>query len=272
MANKTCNAIALLEHYGNFILENEGIELEAFLKDQTIIQFLSYCLSGTNEKEVLLSLAVLEKLLERKKIAKIISTELGVIPALQCVLRNYLPDAPSYEKAIRILKIIEDYKTTLHQSIHGDTTARTIMRPNVYRTITLNLKHQISENQRKVIEAGLVKIEGVISIVIDPSTGKCCVRVKSNVQPSVLTMQVAESLKLYREQRNAQKEEKTKRRMSILPSFREQYQDVDLPEYLPEADDDVKGNSVASSGVFNKVAPMGWITTASDFLRKSFYW
>lgn len=49
-------------------------------------------------------------------------------------------------------------------------------------------------------------------------------------------------------------------------------QNTDLPEYLPEEESPSKGLDKAVSRVGSLQDGVGWLSTAANFLSRSFYW
>ncbi|XP_071538322.1 uncharacterized protein [Panulirus ornatus] len=141
------------------------------------------------------------------------------------------------------------------------------------KIVTLFIKGMVNPEHRRQVEDELVRVRGLISIVFDMKHSRVTCRVKRDLSVEKLAAAVARTEVLSAQQvtTNANGEEE------IIPLGRTPSETTspveELPDYLPEEDIIVKDldSAMAPSGSFMETATT-WISTASNFLQKSFYW
>ncbi|XP_045126169.1 armadillo repeat-containing protein 1-like [Portunus trituberculatus] len=145
------------------------------------------------------------------------------------------------------------------------------------KVVTLFIKGMVNQEHRQRVEEELVRVRGLISIVFDLSHSRVTCRVKRDLSVEKLAAAVArtETLAAHQVTTNDKGEEE------IIPLCKSPTDTTttttspveDLPDYLPEEDYDIKDahSAMAPSGSFMETATT-WISSASSFLQKSFYW
>lgn len=142
------------------------------------------------------------------------------------------------------------------------------------KIVTLFIKGMVNQEHRQRVEEELVRVRGLISIVFDLTHSRVTCRVKRDLSVEKLAAAVArtETLAAHQVTTNDKGEEE------IIPLCKTPTDATtspveDLPDYLPEEDFDIKDahSAMAPSGSFMETATT-WISSASSFLQKSFYW
>ncbi|MEQ2161586.1 hypothetical protein GOODEAATRI_010978, partial [Goodea atripinnis] len=103
------------------------------------------------------------------------------------------------------------------------------------------------QTRRSLCEEALLKIRGVISFTFQMAVKRCVVRIRSDLK--------AELMLPFQEDSSVLVEENT-----------------DIPDYLPEDESPSQEQDKAVTRVGSVTDGLGWLSTAANFLTRSFYW
>ncbi|TNM96288.1 hypothetical protein fugu_015949 [Takifugu bimaculatus] len=104
-----------------------------------------------------------------------------------------------------------------------------------------------SQTRRSLCEEALLKIRGVISFTFQMAVKRCVVRIRSDLKADLMVP--------FQEDSAAVVEENT-----------------DIPDYLPEEESPSQEQDKAVTRIGSVTEGMGWLSTAANFLTRSFYW
>ncbi|XP_014667254.1 PREDICTED: armadillo repeat-containing protein 1-like isoform X1 [Priapulus caudatus] len=263
-------------------LATDPVKRAALIKDSACVAFLIYVLDDKCIEVVKNSLQTLWALCESAHYRPMLKNTYGFIPALETVATNTGFDHYCQKLARELLSLLKKElhcrpkdaanmnpasgraghksKRQSHQFLLGSARSKTVV---------LQLKGMVSQDHRRVCEAQLLRVRGVISITFDHTKLRCIARVRADIKPEALVQAVAKTKVMSAEQviKNEQGEE-------ILICFDKRSdqnkENTQLPPYLPEEDSPVRAKAVARAGDDGQGG--SWMSVAANFISKSFYW
>uniref|UniRef100_A0A2K6NX22 Armadillo repeat-containing protein 1 n=1 Tax=Rhinopithecus roxellana TaxID=61622 RepID=A0A2K6NX22_RHIRO len=128
------------------------------------------------------------------------------------------------------------------------------------------------QSRRNLCEEALLKIKGVISFTFQMAVQRCVVRIRSDLKAEALASAIA-STKVMKAQQVVKSESGEEMLVPFQDTPVEVEQNTELPDYLPEDESPTKEQDKAVSRVGSH--PEGgasWLSTAANFLSRSFYW
>ncbi|KAF7246187.1 Armadillo repeat-containing protein 1 [Varanus komodoensis] len=150
-------------------------------------------------------------------------------------------------------------------------------RRNLYLPFTLctefdDMPLQPTKSRRNLCEEALLKIKGVISFTFQMAVQRCVVRIRSDLKAEALATAIA-STKVMKAQQVVKSESGEEMLVPFQDTPVEVEQNTDLPEYLPEDESPSKEQDKAVSRVgSHPEGAASWLSTAANFLSRSFYW
>nr|XP_009920662.1 PREDICTED: armadillo repeat-containing protein 1 isoform X2 [Haliaeetus albicilla] len=127
-------------------------------------------------------------------------------------------------------------------------------------------------SRRNLCEEALLKIKGVISFTFQMAVQRCVVRIRSDLKAEALATAIA-STKVMKAQQVVKSESGEEMLVPFQDTPVEVEQNTDLPEYLPEDESPTKEQDKAVSRVgSHPEGAASWLSTAANFLSRSFYW
>ncbi|XP_063113456.1 armadillo repeat-containing protein 1 isoform X2 [Cavia porcellus] len=129
-----------------------------------------------------------------------------------------------------------------------------------------------TESRRNLCEEALLKIKGVISFTFQMAVQRCVVRIRSDLKAEALASAIA-STKVMKAQQVVKSESGEEMLVPFQDTPVEVEENTELPDYLPEDESPTKEQDRAVSRVGSH--PEGgasWLSTAANFLSRSFYW
>ncbi|MGH0150811.1 UNVERIFIED_CONTAM: hypothetical protein FKN15_019059 [Acipenser sinensis] len=139
------------------------------------------------------------------------------------------------------------------------------------KTVVLHIDGLDDAARRSLCEDALLKIKGVISFTFQMTVKRCVVRIRSDLKAEALGTAIA-STKIMKAQQIVKGEDGDEVMISFEDASVEVEQNTDLPDYLPEEESPSKELDKAVSRVGVKQDASGWLSTAANFLTRSFYW
>ncbi|XP_037085002.1 armadillo repeat-containing protein 1-like [Pollicipes pollicipes] len=221
-------------------------------KDSTVVQFLAYVLEDRDDQIVGVALETLLLLCEAESSRRQLQQTYGLVQALECLRMRDCPAAvlSQTEAALAHLRRPEPGQQDRQAARHRP-------RPPSRRSkvVTLHVTGLVTPEDRDALEAALVRVRGLVSIVYDMGRGRCTCRVREHVSVAALGGAVDNT-----------------ENMAAYHVVRRITADEPPPEYLPEDDPDVTpGDGAVATGDFFKSAT-GWLSSASSYLSSAFYW
>ncbi|KAK2859460.1 hypothetical protein Q5P01_004080 [Channa striata] len=145
----------------------------------------------------------------------------------------------------------------------------TVHHSSVYMTLDWGLE---GHTRRSLCEEALLKIRGVISFTFQMAVKRCVVRIRSDLKAEALGTAI-NSTKVMK----AQQVLKTEDGGELMVPFQEDSavlveENTDIPDYLPEEESPSQEQDKAVTRVGSITDGMGWLSTAANFLSRSFYW
>ncbi|XP_075682295.1 armadillo repeat-containing protein 1 isoform X2 [Rhinoderma darwinii] len=136
----------------------------------------------------------------------------------------------------------------------------------------VELAKRHSESRRSLCEDALLKIKGVISFTFQMAVQRCVVRIRSDLKAEALATAIA-STKVMKAQQVVKGETGEELLVAFQDTSVDVEQNTDLPDYLPEDESPMKEQDKAVSRVgAHQDGGSSWLSTAANFLSRSFYW
>uniref|UniRef100_A0A8D2J4M7 Armadillo repeat-containing protein 1 n=1 Tax=Varanus komodoensis TaxID=61221 RepID=A0A8D2J4M7_VARKO len=140
------------------------------------------------------------------------------------------------------------------------------------KTVVLHIDGLDDSSRRNLCEEALLKIKGVISFTFQMAVQRCVVRIRSDLKAEALATAIA-STKVMKAQQVVKSESGEEMLVPFQDTPVEVEQNTDLPEYLPEDESPSKEQDKAVSRVgSHPEGAASWLSTAANFLSRSFYW
>ncbi|CAM1299149.1 ARMC1 (predicted) [Pycnogonum litorale] len=249
-------------------------------KEDSMIQFLVYVLDSKCDEIVATSLQTLVLLSEKLELRPILGKVFGLRQSLQPLLqrtdnheilrharkiynRLFIDARESFQPFKDIYNTSSDCKVGTN-SVNGHRAKTKVL---VYKINGLyDVKH------RKQSERELIKLKGLISVTF--SSNRCIVRAKQDFKPELIAKAIASTNCM-----TAQQIVKNKDGKEVFVSFgtdttedpAANKENTELPSYLSDEENSpIKSNAVAKNSTTGNVS--SWLSTATNFLSRSFYW
>ncbi|XP_037085741.1 armadillo repeat-containing protein 1-like [Pollicipes pollicipes] len=260
-----------LQQYKELAADKDKASLLA--KDSTVVQFLAYVLEDRDDQIVGVALETLLLLCEAESSRRQLQQTYGLVQALECLRMRDCPAAvlSQTEAALAHLRRPEPGQQDRQAARHRP-------RPPSRRSkvVTLHVTGLVTPEDRDALEAALVRVRGLVSIVYDMGRGRCTCRVREHVSVAALGGAVdnTENMAAYHVVRRITADGEEEQLVAVSERARasEQARPEPPPEYLPEDDPDVTpGDGAVATGDFFKSAT-GWLSSASSYLSSAFYW
>ncbi|XP_046832456.1 armadillo repeat-containing protein 1-like [Vespa velutina] len=259
---------ATLETYKK--LADDFSNHDTILKDKTVLSYIAYILEVPYLDIINLSLDILELFIKNADNYLHITSTFGIREALDAVVNRFILSEPEISKRAQHLKDnIERMKPPIYNL---RSRCRIIERKKLKtHVIVLHVQGLLPET-RSELESTLIKIEGLISLVIDVEHQRVTMRTLNNVTAK----QIAEAIQENLDNMEAWLVTKNKFNQEFLVrlTHKEDTDDIEnMPEYLPEEEEqeDGKEGVVSLFSGLRQSASSLYKSTA-EFLHNSFYW
>ncbi|XP_043504209.1 armadillo repeat-containing protein 1-like [Polistes fuscatus] len=251
-------------------LANDFSNHDTILKDKTVLSYVAYILEVPYLDIINLSLDILELFIKNTDNYVHITSTFGIREALDTVVNRFLLSEPDISKRAQHLKDnIERMKPPIYNL---RSRCRIIERKKLKtHVIVLHVQGLLPET-RSELESTLIKVEGLISLVIDVEHQRVTMRTLNNVTATHIADVIQERL----ENMEAWLVTKNKFNQEFLVrlTHKEDTDDIEnMPEYLPEEEeqeDEKEGVVSLFSGLRQSASSLYKSTT--EFLHNSFYW
>ncbi|XP_033175507.1 uncharacterized protein LOC117233131 isoform X1 [Bombus vosnesenskii] len=252
-------------------LANDFANHDTILKDKTVLSYVAYVLEVPDFEIVNLSLDILELFVKNVDNYVHITSTFGVREALDAIINKYNVDKPKISKRAQCIK--DDIERMKPPIYNLRSRCKRVIEPKKLKThvIVLHVQGLLPET-RAELEAILIRINGLVSLVVDVEHQRVTMRTLSYVTAK----QIAEAI-----QKNS---ENMEARLVTRNKFNQEYlvklihtgnngDTEDMPDYLPEEDEqeDEKEGVVSLLTGLRQSASSLYKSTA-EFLHNSFYW
>lgn len=259
-------------------LASDPLNRRAIVQDQGCLPGLILFLDHPNPQVVYSALLAVRYLAECRSNREKMRCELGMMLSLQNVIQKTTTPGDTQLLATEIYDLLQSSSTAdgdcmnemnsrrrKAQFFLGATNKRA-------KTVVLHIDGLEDTSRRSLCEDALLKIKGVISFTFQMAVQRCVVRIRSDLKAEALATAIA-STKVMK----AQQVVKAESGEELLVSFQDTPVDVeqntDLPDYLPEDESPMKEQDKAVSRVgAHQDGGSSWLSTAANFLSRSFYW
>ncbi|KAF2985113.1 hypothetical protein EK904_007427 [Melospiza melodia maxima] len=277
-------------------LAADPLNRRAIVQDQGCLPGLILFLDHPNPQVVHSALLALRYLAECRVNREKMKSELGMMLSLQNVIQNpffsFRTTTPGETKllASEVYDILQssnmsdmdsvnemNYRRRKAQFFLGSTNKRA-------KTVVLHIDglddseyhaeygSKPYQSRRNLCEEALLKIKGVISFTFQMAVQRCVVRIRSDLKAEALATAIA-STKVMKAQQVVKSESGEEMLVPFQDTPVEVEQNTDLPEYLPEDESPTKEQDKAVSRVgSHPEGAASWLSTAANFLSRSFYW
>ncbi|KAI4498954.1 hypothetical protein M0802_005820 [Mischocyttarus mexicanus] len=251
-------------------LANDFSNHDTILKDKTVLSYVAYVLEVPYLDIINLSLDILELFIKNTDNYVHITSTFGIREALDTVVNRFSLSEPDISKRAQHLRDnIERMKPPIYNL---RSRCRIIERKKLKtHVIVLHVQGLLPET-RSELESTLIRIEGLISLVIDVEHQRVTMRTLNNVNANLIADVIQERL----ENMEAWLVTKNKLNQEFLVrlTHKDDTNDIDnIPEYLPEEEeqeDEKEGVVSLFSGLRQSASSLYKSTT--EFLHNSFYW
>ncbi|KAK2583241.1 hypothetical protein KPH14_009257 [Odynerus spinipes] len=259
---------ATLETYRK--LADDFSNHDTILKDKTVLSYIAYVLEAPYLDIINLSLDTLELFVKNTDNYVHITSTFGIREALDAVVNKFTLTHPEISKRAQCIK--DDIERMKPPIYNLRSRCRIIERKKLKtHVIVLHIQGLLPETCAE-LEATLIKVEGLISLVIDVEHQRVTMRALNFVTAN----QIAEVIQKNLENMEAWLVTKNKFNQEFLVrlTHKEEEEDIEnMPEYLPEEEeqeDEKEGVVSLFSGLRQSASTLYKSTT--EFLHNSFYW
>ncbi|XP_077022999.1 armadillo repeat-containing protein 1 isoform X2 [Tamandua tetradactyla] len=264
--NEEPNALSVVNQLRD--LAADPLNRRAIVQDQGCLPGLILFMDHPNPPVVHSALLALRYLAECRANREKMKGELGMMLSLQNVIQKTTTPGETKLLASEIYDILQssnmadgdtfnemNSRRRKAQFFLGTTNKRA-------KTVVLHIDGLDDTSRRNLCEEALLKIKGVISFTFQMAVQRCVALASAIASTKVM---------------KAQQVVKSESGEEMLVPFQdtpvEVEQNTDLPDYLPEDESPTKEQDKAVSRVGSH--PEGgasWLSTAANFLSRSFYW
>lgn len=215
-------------------LANDFVNHDTILKDRTVLSYLAFVLEVPDENVVVLALEILEIFIKNVENYVHLTSTFGVREALDAVINKYTFDNPKLAKHAQCVR--DDIERMKPPIYNLRSRCRRVIEPKKLKNhvIVLHVSGLLPETKAE-LELTLIRIEGLISLVIDVEHQRVTMRTLVNVTPKCIAEAISE---------NTQNMEA---RLVTKNKFNQEFfvkllnteigDNEELPEYLPEDED-----------------------------------
>ncbi|XP_076683342.1 armadillo repeat-containing protein 1 isoform X3 [Andrena cerasifolii] len=260
---------ATLETYKK--LAYDVVNHDTILKDKTVLSYVAYVLEVPDSDIISLGLDILELFVKNVDNYVHITSTFGVREALDAIINKYQLDEPKIVKRAQCIKDdIERMKPPIY-NLHS--RCRRVIEPKKLKTHVIMLHVQgLLPETRAELEAILIRIDGLVSLVVDVEHQRVTMRTLSYVTAK----QIADAIENNSKNMEARLVARNKFNQEYLVKLiytGDNGDTEDMPEYLPEEDEqeDEKEGVVSLFTGLRQSASSLYKSTA-EFLQTSFYW
>lgn len=259
-------------------LAADPLNRRAIVQDQGCLPGLILFLDHPNPQVVYSALLAVRYLAECRANREKMKGELGMMLSLQNVMQKTTTPGETKLLASEVYELLQAAGTAADDQTDGGASCRRKAQfflgttNKRAKTVVLHIDGLDDPSRRSLCEEALLKIRGVISFTFQMAVKRCIVRIRSDLKAEALGSAIA-STKVMKAQQVVKNEDGKE----VLVPFPEDgpvdvEQNTDLPDYLPEEESPSQDPDKAVSRVGSAQEGVGWLSTAANFLSRSFYW
>ncbi|KAF7691636.1 armadillo repeat-containing protein 1 [Silurus meridionalis] len=259
-------------------LAADPLNRRAIVEDQGCLPGLILFLDHHNPQVVYSALLAVRYLAECRANREKLKGVLGMMLSLQNVMQKSTSPGETKLLASEIYEILQNSSNAEAEQAEeaascrrkaqfflGSTNKRA-------KTVVLQIDGLDDPTRRSLCEEALLKIRGVISFTFQMAVKRCVVRIRSDLKAEALGTAIA-STKVMKAQQVMKGEDGNEVMVPLQEdSGVEVEQNLDLPDYLPEDESPAQEQHKAVSRLGSMQDGIGWLSTATNFLSRSFYW
>ncbi|XP_014487121.1 PREDICTED: armadillo repeat-containing protein 1-like [Dinoponera quadriceps] len=252
-------------------LANDLANHDTILKDKTVLSYVAYVLEVPDIDVVNLALDILEIFVKNVDNYIHITSTFGVRESLEATINKYSLSEPKISnRAQNIKDDIERMKPPIYNL---RSRCRRVIEPKKLKThmIVLHVQGLLPET-RAELEATLIRIDGLVSLVVDVEHQRVTMRTLNYVTAK----QIAEAIDKNTDNMKARLVTRNKFNQEFLVKLVQSGDSSDgdeMPDYLPEEEeqeDDKEGVVSLFTGL--KQSASSLYKSTAEFLSNSFYW
>lgn len=265
-------------------LAADPLNRRAIVEDQGCLPGLILFLDHPNPQIVYSALLAVRYLAECRANREKMKDELGMMLSLQNVMQKSTSPGETKLLASEIYEILQS--AGKEEAEQAEAAAASCRRKAQFfmgssnkraKTVVLHIDGLDDPTRRSLCEEALLKIRGVISFTFQMAVKRCVVRIRSDLKAEALGSAI-NSTKVM----TAQQVVKTEDGGERMVPFQEDSavpveENTDIPDYLPEEEEEEEESpSQEQDKAVTRVGSItdgaGWLSTAANFLTRSFYW
>ncbi|XP_034718767.1 armadillo repeat-containing protein 1 isoform X1 [Etheostoma cragini] len=265
-------------------LAADPLNRRAIVEDQGCLPGLILFLDHPNPQVVYSALLAVRYLAECRANREKMKGELGMMLSLQNVMQKSTSPGETKLLASEIYEILqlagkeeaeqaEAAAASCQQKAHfflGSSNKRA-------KTVVLHIDGLDDSTRRSLCEEALLKIRGVISFTFQMAVKRCVVRIRSDLKAELFSVQALGTAINSTKVMTAQQVVKTEDGGELILPFQADTavlveENTDIPDYLPEEESPSQETDKAVTRVGSITDGVGWLSTAANFLTRSFYW
>ncbi|XP_031826294.1 armadillo repeat-containing protein 1 isoform X2 [Nomia melanderi] len=260
---------ATLETYKK--LAQDFANHDTILKDKTVLSYVAYVLEAQDFEIIELGIDILELFVKNVDNYVHITSTFGVREALDAVINKYNFDEPKIAKRAQCIK--DDIERMKPPIYNLRSRCRRVIEPKKLKThvIVLHVQGLLPET-RSELESTLIRIDGLVSLVVDVEHQRVTMRTLSYVTAK----QIAEAIHNNTENMEARLVTRNKLNQEYLVKLIHTNGDNgdtdDMPDYLPEEEEQEEKEGVVSLFTGLRQSASSLYKSTTEFLQNSFYW
>ncbi|XP_071026218.1 armadillo repeat-containing protein 1-like [Oncorhynchus clarkii lewisi] len=258
-------------------LAADPLNRRAIVQDNGCLPGLILFLDHPNPQVVYSALLAVRYLAECRTNREKMKGELGMMLSLQNVMQKGSSPGETKLLASEIYEILQAAGNEAEQAeaascrrkahfFLGSTNKKA-------KTVVLHIDGLDDSTRRSLCEEALLKIRGVISFTFQMAVKRCVVRIRSDIKAEALGTAI-NSTKVMKAAQVVKGEDGGE----LMLPFQEGAEEAvvehneDIPDYLPEEESPSQEQDKAMTRVGSITDGVGWLSTAANFLSRSFYW
>ncbi|EZA60123.1 hypothetical protein DMN91_009997 [Ooceraea biroi] len=243
---------------------------DTILKDKTVLSYLAYVLDVPDLDVVALALDTLEVFVKNVDNYIHITSTFGIRESLEAIINKYSLSEPKIASRAQCIK--DDIERMKPPIYNLRSRCRRVIEPKKLKThvIVLHVQGLLPET-RAQLETILIRIEGLVSLVVDVEHQRVTMRTLSYVTAK----QIADVIDKNSDTMEARLVKRNKFNQEFLVTLIQvgDYSDgEEIPDYLPEEEEEDDREGVVSLFTGLKQSASSLYKSTAEFLSNSFYW
>uniref|UniRef100_A0A9J8DG52 Armadillo repeat-containing protein 1 n=1 Tax=Cyprinus carpio carpio TaxID=630221 RepID=A0A9J8DG52_CYPCA len=257
-------------------LAADPLNRRAIVEDQGCLSGLILFFDHPSPQVVYSALLAVRYLAECHSNREKMKGELGMMLSLQNIMQKGTSPGETKLLASEIYEILQNSSSTEAEQAEAAASCRKkaqfFLGSTNKRAKTVVLQIDGLDDSRSLCEEALLKIKGVISFTFQMAVKRCVVRIRSDLKAEALGTAIA-STKVMKAQQVVKGEDGSE---IVIPFQGDSdvvvEQNINLPDYLPEDESPSQEQHKAVTRLGSVQDGVSWLSTAANFLTRSFYW